>query len=98
VSKEDRGAAAACLKAGRGAARASRSWQRRRHAWQPAGALVAVARAEEDSKEGEQARGRGRATRGVRPSRRWRRGGVRAAVGGADSRRQRGSRRAEQGR
>jgi hypothetical protein len=54
----------------------------------PAEALVAVALAEEDSRGGKQDRGRGRATRGVFPSRRWRRGGARAAVGGADSRRQ----------
>jgi hypothetical protein len=60
--------------------------------WRPAGALVAVALAEQDSRGGEQDRGRGRATLGVCPSRRWRRGGVRATVGGAGSRRQRGSR------
>jgi hypothetical protein len=57
--------------------------------WRPAGARVAMALTEEDSRGGKQDRGRGRATRGVRPSRRWRRGGVRAAVGGADSQRQR---------
>jgi hypothetical protein len=57
--------------------------------WRPAAVLVAVALAEEDSRGGKQDRGKGRATRGVRPSRRWRRGGVRAVVGGADSRRQR---------
>jgi hypothetical protein len=39
----------------------------------------------------EQDRGRGRATRGVRPSRRCRWGGAGAAVGGAGSRRQRGA-------
>jgi hypothetical protein len=39
----------------------------------PAEALVAVALAEEDIRGGKQARGRGRATRGVRLSRRWRR-------------------------
>jgi hypothetical protein len=52
---------------------------------------VVVALAEEDSRGEEQARGRGRATRGVRPSRRWRRGGAGAAVGGAGSRQQRGA-------
>jgi hypothetical protein len=57
----------------------------------PAEALVAVALAEEDSRGGEQDWGRGRAMRGVCPSRRWRRGGARAAVGGADNRRQRGA-------
>jgi hypothetical protein len=60
--------------------------------WQPAGALVAVALVEEDSRGGEQDRGRGRATRGVRPSRRRHWGGARAAVGGAGSQRQRVSR------
>jgi hypothetical protein len=60
--------------------------------WRPAGALVAVALAEEDSRGGEQDRGMGRATRGVRPSRRWHRGGARVAVGGAGSRRQRAKR------
>jgi hypothetical protein len=54
--------------------------------WRLAGVRVAVALAEEDSRGGEQDRGRGRATRGVCPSWRWRRGGARAAVGGADSR------------
>jgi hypothetical protein len=58
--------------------------------WRPAAARVAVALAEEDSRGGEQGWGRERATRGVRPSRRWRRGGAGAAVGGADNRRQRG--------
>jgi hypothetical protein len=57
--------------------------------WRPVGARVAVALAEEDSRGGKQDRGRGRATHGIRPSSRWRRGGVRAAVGGADSRWQR---------
>jgi hypothetical protein len=50
-----------------------------------------MAFAEEDSRGEEQDRGRGRATRGVRPSRRWRRGEAGAAVGGAGSRRQRGA-------
>jgi hypothetical protein len=53
--------------------------------WRPAGARVAVALAVEDNRGGKQDRGRGRAMRGVRPSRRWRWEGVRAAVGGADS-------------
>jgi hypothetical protein len=54
----------------------------------PAEALVAVALAEEDSRGGERDRGRGIPTRGVCPSRRWRRELARAAVGGADSQRQ----------
>jgi hypothetical protein len=57
--------------------------------WQSVTARVAVVLAGKDSRGGEQDQERGRATRGVRPSRRWRRGGVRAAVGGADNRRQR---------
>jgi hypothetical protein len=52
---------------------------------------VAMALAEEDSRGEEQARGKGRATRGVRPSRRWRWGGAGAAVGGAGSQQQRGA-------
>jgi hypothetical protein len=52
---------------------------------------VVVAFAEEDSKGEEQDRGRGRVTRGVRPSRRWRRGGAGVAAGGAGSRQQRGA-------
>jgi hypothetical protein len=52
---------------------------------------VVVALVEEDSKGEEQDRGRGRAMRGVCPSRTWRRGGAGAAVGGARSRRQRGA-------
>jgi hypothetical protein len=43
---------------------------------------------------GKQGRGRGRATRGACPSRRWRRGGTGVAVSGADGRRQRGRGRA----
>jgi hypothetical protein len=42
----------------------------------------AVARARDGSREGEQGRGRGRTTRGVHPSRRWRGGGGRAAARG----------------
>jgi hypothetical protein len=57
--------------------------------WQPTGARVAVALVEEDSRGGKQDQGRGRVTRGVLSSRRWRRGGVRAAVGGTESRWQR---------
>jgi hypothetical protein len=52
---------------------------------------VVVAFAEEDSRGEEQDWGRGRATRGVRPSRRWSWGGAGTAVGGAGSRRQRGA-------
>jgi hypothetical protein len=40
--------------------------------WRPAGARVAVALAEEDSRGVEQDRGRGRATRGAARSWRWR--------------------------
>jgi hypothetical protein len=57
--------------------------------WWPAGTRVVVACAEKDSRGGEQGRGRGRATHGARPSRRLRRGEARAAVSGANSRRQR---------
>jgi hypothetical protein len=56
----------------------------------PGGIRVGVAR----GGKGQQGRAGAAAgvqvTRGVCPSRRWRRGGARAAVGGADSRRQRG--------
>jgi hypothetical protein len=55
--------------------------------WRPAAARVAVALAEKDSGGGEHDPERGRVTRGVRPSRRWRRGEAGAAVGGAVSRR-----------
>jgi hypothetical protein len=52
---------------------------------------VVVAFVEADNRGEEQDRGRWRATRGVRPSWRWRRGGAGVAVGGADSQRQRGA-------
>jgi hypothetical protein len=52
---------------------------------------VVVALAEEDSRGEEQDRGRGRVMRGVRPNKRWRRGGAGVAVGGAGSRWQRGA-------
>jgi hypothetical protein len=53
--------------------------------WRPAAARVAVALVEKDSGGGEQDQERGRVTRAVRPSRRWRRGEAGAAVGGAVS-------------
>jgi hypothetical protein len=64
--------------------------------WRPGGAQVGVARAGKASRGGKRDRGRGRPTRGVCSSRRWRRGGAGATLSGADNRRQ-GSRGAEQG-
>jgi hypothetical protein len=57
----------------------------------PGGVQVGVARARKDQQGRAGAAAGVQVTRGVCPSRRWRLGGVRAAVGGAGSRWQRGA-------